>query len=165
MRIRFYHWYNALLAALLGLLGFESCDGADVGADEYGCPWAKYKVRGTVTDETGNPIPSIRIELAYHHEYTDPEGNPQTYHHGLDTVETDEQGKYQTRVVSDNDYPDESLKVIIEDVDGAANGGEFQGDTLAVKDLERTLAKKGEGWYIGLYEMKGDATLKPRTDD
>ena len=163
MKVRFYHWYNAVLAVLLGMLGFESCEGS--GADEYGCPWVEYQVKGIVTDEGDRSIPGIRIELAEHHEDIDAEGKRHIYHRGLDTIHTDKQGKYQTMLVSDISCITSELKVIIEDVDGSANGGEFQSDTLIVPNLEKKIVKKGDGWYAGRYELKGDATLKHKTEN
>ena len=163
MKVRFNYWYNTVLAALLGLLGFEACDGP--GADEYGCPWAEYQVKGVITDESGQPIPGIRVELAEHAEEQDYNGEKHVYHRGLDTMQTDAQGKYQTHVVSDLGCNVSALKIIIEDVDGPENGGDFQSDTLIVPNLEKTLVKKSDGWYNGKYELKGDVTLKPKTQN
>ena len=165
MKVRFYHWYNAVLAALLGLLGFESC-GDEYGTYEYGSPWAEYQVKGTVTDEAGKPIPGIQIELAEHQELIiDSGGKMHTYHHGLDTLLTDANGEYQTKVVNGYGGLSNFMKVIVEDVDGSANGGEFQGDTLTVSELEKKQVKKGKDWYTGRYELKGDVTLKPKSKD
>ena len=62
-------------------------------------------------------------------------------------------------------FINERRKVIFEDTDGTANGGDFQGDTLSLTDLEKTLVEKGGEWYKGKYEMKGDVTLKAKTDN
>ena len=50
MKVKFYHWYNAILASLLSMLGFSGCDGS--GKDmygspimEYGTPYADYQVK------------------------------------------------------------------------------------------------------------------------
>lgn len=165
MKVRFYHWYNAVLAALLGLLGFESCDGGGFNLAEYGCWWTEYQVKGTVTDETGKPIPDIQIKLAEHLEDIDSEGKRNIYHRGHDTIQTDKQGKYQTKVVSDMNCITSALKVIIEDVDGSANGGDFQSDTLTMPNLEKKIVKKADGSFMGRYEVKGDVTLKTKTEN
>lgn len=158
MKVRFYHWYNAVLAALLCLLGFESCD--DIGADEYGSPYVKYQVKGTVTDNEGRPIKGIKVKVAEQGMHN---GSVIIYH-GIDSIETDAAGAYQTHVMTDG-FINERRKVIFEDTDGTANGGDFQGDTLSLTDLEKTLVEKGGEWYRGKYEMKGDVTLKAKTDN
>ena len=60
MKVRFNRWYNAVLTALLSMLGFScsSDEPEEYGPIvlEYGVPHADYIVKGTVTDETGTPI-------------------------------------------------------------------------------------------------------------
>ena len=53
MKVKFLHWYNALAATLLSLLGFSSC-GSEI--DEpclYGSPTSSFHVKGNVTAEDG----------------------------------------------------------------------------------------------------------------
>ena len=170
MKVKFYHWYNAILASLLSMLGFSGCDG--FGKDmygspimEYGTPYADYQVKGVVTDEAGQPIPGIRVELAERVEYVGEKGEQQIDDHGLDTLQTDARGEYKSRLLEDYANSSHYLKVIVEDVDGPANGGEFQGDTLSVSDLERKKIKEGDGgWYTGRYEYTGDVTLRKKLE-
>ena len=61
-------WYNALLSALLSVLGFESCSSVinNNEAEEYGCPLVEYQVKGEVTDaDSGRPIEGIQAKLGH----------------------------------------------------------------------------------------------------
>ena len=60
MKVKFLHWYNALAATLLSLLGFSSC-GSEI--DEpclYGSPTSSFHAKGNVTAEDGTPIKGIK---------------------------------------------------------------------------------------------------------
>ena len=67
MKVRFNRWYNAVLTALLSMLGFScSLDEPDEYGStpvEYGTPHADYILKGTVTDEVGAPIKGIKTSL------------------------------------------------------------------------------------------------------
>ena len=161
MKVRLNHWYNAVLVALLGLLGFEACGGEDPEyAEEYGCPYVKYQVKGIVTDSEGHPIKGIKVKVAEQGLINDSE----MIFHGIDSVETDAAGAYQTQVMEDITINNHS-KLLLEDTDGEANGGDFQSDTLNLSDLEKILVEKGSGWYNGRYDLKADVTLKSKTDN
>ena len=66
MKVRFNRWYNAVLTALLSIIGY-GCSSTDENRDveEYGCPYADYVVQGSVTDEAGNPIQGINVKAPY----------------------------------------------------------------------------------------------------
>ena len=55
-------WMTRLLSGALVALGFTACDDENNGDYpddyplEYGSPSVEYRVKGTVTDEAGNPI-------------------------------------------------------------------------------------------------------------
>ena len=61
MKVKFLHWYNALAATLLSLLGFSSC--GEIGNEEpclYGSPTSSFHAKGNVADEDGTPIKGIK---------------------------------------------------------------------------------------------------------
>ena len=149
MKVRFTRWYNAVLSALLGLLGFESCDSEGGGMDEYGTPIADYIVKGSVTDETGNPIQGIKTKFVY------------DLYDGEKTAMTDNSGNY---VIQATSYPDlYRCQLIVEDIDGEANGGEFLSDTLDLSTKKPVQVKKGDrNWYEGTYELSQDIKLKKK---
>ena len=62
MKVKFYHWYNFLLGALLSVVGY----GCSSNGDEpvmYGSPTDNYQISGVVTDENGNPVEGIKTSL------------------------------------------------------------------------------------------------------
>ena len=162
MKVRFTRWYNAVLTALLGLLGFESCDSPDEYGPipvEYGTPYADYQFSGTVTDESSSPIKDIKVSAKCVYRKND--GTIESY--GGDSTQTDDSGKYafeSRRFISDPD-----LKLIVEDMDGEANGGAFKSDTI---DIDYDNAKKvkdpakGESWSTGTYAIHQDIKLKKK---
>jgi putative lipoprotein (rSAM/lipoprotein system) len=145
MKVRFNRWYNAVLTALLAILGYESCSNA---LDEYGCPTVDYQVKGSVTDLTGTPIPGIKITAPYgsllDNQYEQ-------------IVQTDAQGHFTLNEFSDL----RGVKFVVEDIDGEANGGEFLNDTINVETLPKTQVEKGDGrWYEGKYKYEVTANIK-----
>ena len=164
MKVRFNRWYNAVLTALLSMLGF-SCsldEPEEYGTPvEYGAPHADYILKGTVTDEAGTPIQGIKTSLK---EVYKDEGHI----YGMDSIQTNPSGNYQFtyRLGSDfygNPLGSEHIKLIVEDIDGEANGGEFLSDTLDI-DYDKAV-KAGEGdhhWYTGKFEITTDVKLKKK---
>lgn len=129
-----------LMAMLFGLLGFSSCsDDEDEPICMYGTPTADYIVKGTVTDEAGNPIMGINIY---------PSGT-------LTPAKTDAEGRFKTDNLS---YGGPYIFV---DPDGDANGGRFETDTLHYNDFKCT--KVGESkhdWHMGVFELEAEVKLK-----
>jgi putative lipoprotein (rSAM/lipoprotein system) len=130
--IRFCHW----ALALLGLGATNGCKGPGVIC-EYGVPTAEYRVSGKVIDSmTENPIKGIavnRIDETTREEYTD-------------TVWTSKDGKF---VCEGNNFPTGSIVLKFTDVDGTANGDQFQ-----TKEVKVTLIKEQDGkgnWNYGVY--------------
>ena len=150
MKVRFNRWYNAILTALLTILGYGcSTKSGEEPISEYGCPYADYVVNGSVKDEAGNPIQGIKI--------TAPNGSDLTSQYAQ-IVQTDAQGNFTLNEFS-------SLRgheIIVEDIDGEANGGEFLSDTIQVESLPMTQMEKGSEWYDGKYAVKADIQLKKK---
>ena len=147
MKVRFNRWYNAVLTALLGLLGFESCSNGGNELCEYGTPTADYTVKGVVTDEEGNPIQGILTKFV---------GD---YNYGEQSTMTDKSGNYKLQVST---FPGlHNCQLIVKDIDGEANGGEFQSDTLDLSTQKTVQVQKGDGnWYDGAFEITQDVKLK-----
>ena len=79
---------------------------------------------------------------------------------GMDSIQTNETGGYQLEYTG---LPQPGIKLIVEDVDGEANGGEFLSDTLDVNFDNATQTGKGDGkWYGGVYEVTQDVKLKKK---
>lgn len=142
MKTKLQRLTHYLMAMLFGLLGFSACsdDEEDEPIYMYGTPTADYIVKGTVTDEAGNPIMGINIY---------PSGT-------LTPAKTDAEGRFKTDTLS---YVGPYIFV---DPDGDANGGRFETDTLHYNDFKCT--KVGESkhdWqHMGVFELEAEVKLK-----
>ena len=154
MKVRFYHWYNAVLTALLSMLGY-GCSNWTEPEVEYGMPTAKYVVNGTVTDEQNAPVEGIKVSLKSVSDARNADGK--RYTHGIDSLQTDAAGRYEMKYSA---FPERSdIKLIVEDIDGEANGT-FQSDTIDVDYNKAVQTEKGSGWNEGTFEIKQDIKLK-----
>ena len=134
-----------LLYILLGLLGLTSCD--HFGMAEYGTPHVSFSLKARVVDEAGNPIQGIEVRteegarFEYNTGFSDYEGNIDAY------------GGYFWPGV-------QNQKMQFIDVDGEANGGEFETLTVQIENLTQT--EEGDGnWYNGAYTADmGTVTMK-----
>lgn len=82
---------------------------------------------------------------------------------GFDNVVlTDRKGQYQ--FPEKHEYESWAERLVVEDIDGEANGGLFVNDTIhleqALYENRGKQYKKGDGWYQGGYEVNVDVTLK-----
>jgi putative lipoprotein (rSAM/lipoprotein system) len=162
MKVRFYRWYNAVLTVLLSMLGYgcstsseEDIEMYGVIVAEYGCPHADYIVKGQVTDELGTPVEGIKTSLK---QVIKTDAGTITF--GIDSIQTNETGDYQLKNI---DWPQEDIKLIVEDIDGEANGGEFLSDTLDIDYDKAVKTKEGDGrWYEGVFEVTQDVKLKKK---
>ena len=163
MKVRFNRWYNAVLTALMSIIGY-GCSSSDDpwggGLCMYGTPHADYQFMGTITDESGSPVKDINVSVK--NVYRSQDGAVvDTY--GVDSTLTDGKGKYAIecrRFISDPD-----IKLIVEDMDGEANGGAFKSDTI---DIDFDNAKKvknpdkDDSWSSGTFAITQDIKLKKK---
>ena len=156
MKVRFNRWYNAVLTALLSMLGY-GCSSTEEPLDmygppvEYGTPHADYIIKGRVMDESGTPVQGIKTSLRK---------VDKVRAYGIDSVQTNASGNYQLKHTG---WQNQYYKVIAEDVDGEANGGEFLSDTLDIDYDKAVKTKDGDGkWYHGIYEITQDVKLKKK---
>lgn len=133
-----------LIYILLGLLGFTSCE--HFGAVEYGCPNVSFSLKARVVDEAGVPIQGIevRTEDGGHFEYNTGFSDYQGY--------IDANGTFRPGT--------QHGKVQFIDIDGEANGGEFETLTVDIENATQTEEGSG-GWYEGAYAADlGTVTMK-----
>ena len=163
MKVRFYRWYNAVLTVLLSMLGYGCSTSSEEDVEmygvlvvEYGTPYAEYRVKGQVTDESGVPINGIKTSA----KNVVASGMSGVHGFGLDSVQTDASGQF---AVSFRCFPgNPETKLIVEDIDGDANGGEFLSDTLDIDFNKAVQTTKGEGWYEGSFEITQDIKMKKK---
>lgn len=143
---------NGLLGSLLAVMGFSACEEQ---ALMYGAVHADYTIKGTVTNEADEPLPGIRIRSPWTVNYNDT-----TYTVREDTVYTDANGEftYQTDCFQRGEY---DISLLIEDIDGEANGGSYASDSVSVsfKDTELT---GGDEWFLGRAEKEVNIRLKEK---
>lgn len=134
-----------LIYILLGLLGFTSCEHF-IGAVEYGTPNVSFSLKARVVDEAGTPIQGIevRTEDGGHFEYNTGFSDYLGY--------IDASGTFRPGT--------EHGKVQFIDIDGEANGGEFEMLTVDIENATQTEEGSG-GWYEGAYAADlGTVTMK-----
>lgn len=104
-----------------------------------------------MTQMSGTPIQGIRV-TAPAGVYDGKEG---------ESVLTDENGYYELKAFRAMPH----APLIVEDIDGAANGGEFESDTVSIDDLSVHQVAKGEGtWDLGKNEVSGVIRLKEKSE-
>ncbi|MDR2468914.1 MAG: radical SAM-associated putative lipoprotein [Tannerella sp.] len=162
LRKRLFSGVNWFLAALLTLLGFDSCD--KTGTEEYGVPSADYTVKGkAVSKSTGKPVKGIRIGYSPA-MISIPEYGvfPASYRIMSAADTTDVQGEF--KFTEQTSPSNEAVPVYVEDIDGTENGL-YAPETLTVdfKNAERT--GKSKGWYEGEYTVTVLVELEELTSE
>ena len=129
-----------LLTFLLSLLGFSLATCYHTAA--YGTPKATYEIKGQVSDEDKQPLQDIQVVV-------------QQY----DTFYTDAEGIY--RAHGDLRLGRESLLVTATDIDGEANGGDFEPQIKTIT-YSRGDWQGGSGWNEGTLTKEVNFTLKKK---
>jgi putative lipoprotein (rSAM/lipoprotein system) len=143
-------FFDKMVVLLLGIAGlFAGCDEINNSDPvvEYGMPSADYEISGTVTDQqTSKPIKHIQVVRPFQ----------QVSEYG-DTVYTDNKGYYRFAY---SDYPQNTVKIQFEDIDGEENGGMFLTTEQTVDITEADRVEKGNGhWYKGKFVKNLDIEL------
>lgn len=130
------------LTFLLGLLGFSvvSCNHA---LEKYGCPYATYDIKGQVTDENNQPLKDIQVVV-------------QQY----DTVYTDVEGLFKAQ--GDLWVFKDSMTVAATDIDGEANGGDFEPQIKTITYSSSDLQGGDGSWNEGTLTKEINFTLKKK---
>jgi putative lipoprotein (rSAM/lipoprotein system) len=124
--------YHKLVLAALGAIGVVGCESSGTAPEpEYGCPYADYSLSGTVLDaDSSKAIEGIEIAFNSEKTYTAPDGSWQI----------------DCRTIC---AWRDSLRAT--DVDGDANRGAFEPDSLA---LSPTRVNPKDGWYQGSFVQR-----------
>lgn len=139
-RSRLLQLCNCLLSGFLVLLGFSSC--TREGSEEYGMPYAKYEIKGKVTNEQKETIPKAQVIV----KQLDSSGKS---FYRADTLNVNGSGEYQYLTEGFT----ESYRVIAEEPSGV-----YKADSTDVK-ME---SKGGSGWYVGSDSKEVDFELKKK---
>ncbi|MBR1644532.1 MAG: radical SAM-associated putative lipoprotein [Bacteroidales bacterium] len=128
----------------------------------YGVPTTNFRVKGTVVDETGKPVAGVQVVLLTNAMEIDPERMPETPYmeeylrQSADTTSQD--GHF---VVTADDRPWNTQRLLIRDIDGAKNG-RLKNEILTVdfeeSDVETTDSMSRTGKNVK--ERKLTVTVK-----
>lgn len=139
---------NGLLSGALALLGYTSCDSSGIGGEtplEYGTPYAKYEIKGKVTDrDTKAAIEGARVIVKPMQWKSDKTFPPQAF----DTLQTDKDGNY---LYQNEMTVTERFRVVCEDPSGA-----LKSDSATIK----MDPQGGDGWFQGSDSQEVDFELK-----
>ena len=119
-----------------------------------------YRVIGEVTDEAGKPLSGIRVIVRDNSLLNKNGDYKHTYNHEGDTIYTDSKGAFQSAKIRSISLHNQT--VLFDDVDGEANGGEFETIDMSIKDLDSKQIEKDEGWYNGEYELSTKVQMKKK---
>lgn len=137
-------WFNVLLGAILGFMGY-GCE----TAMKYGTPTADLIFEGEVTNEENAPLKNIQV--VHRDGWKDGEG-AQTWQDYADTIYTNAEGKYNKAYKGT--FPTEFHKVIVNDTAGV-----YKSDST----VTTVTYSGGDGeWYNGKANLKVDFTLKKK---
>lgn len=130
---------NALISALLTLIGFSSCTET---LAEYGTPSADFKVMGNVSSKSSQQsLPGIRVVM------------------NRDTVHTGADGSYV--IIDKRAFPtNQTYEISFEDIDGALNGSFKKLDTI-VEFEDPRFSGGDDHWYEGETSQTLNIKMEP----
>ncbi len=136
---RFWILSNALISAILALIGFSSCSET---LDEYGTPSADFKVMGNVSSKSNQQsIPGIRVVM------------------NRDTVHTGADGNYV--IIDKGAFPtNQTYEISFEDIDGTLNGSFMKYDTI-VEFEDPQFSGGNDSWYDGETAQTMNIQMEP----
>lgn len=142
---------NGLLGGLLAMLGFSTCETEDM----YGSPHVDFTIKGTVLNEANDPLPDIQVRIS-------------PYALGvnrLDTLYTDEKGKFTCKNSCLGFEKFGEIPFLFSDVDGEANKGTYESDSIAVSFDKDELKEGDKEWLVGTIEKNIVVKLKEKQDN
>ena len=147
---------NRLIYCLMTLLGFGSVGCESEALVEYGVPSVTYEVKARVVDSEGNPIKGIEVIISQKEDF-----NPK-WGRVFETTTLEDGTLAESRTSSFTGG--NKLYIKLTDVDGAANGGDFEELVHSAPVYPLNKIEEGEGWYAGCYKVQfGDITLEPKS--
>ena len=138
---------NAIIAFLLTVLGFGSCNRNEPAEPRvaYGVPYATFEAAGKITNEQAQPVENINVRVMY----------PWNHWSFLEQY-TDAEGEY---LVSTDAYKiSDSVDIVVTDTAGI-----YQGDSVRVKvEYDRSGVEIEDYWNEGKGLVYHDFQLKKK---
>ena len=147
MKTKCLNGINAVLALLVSLLGFTSCEPNNMVA-EYGCPHADLTLEGQVTNEEQEALEGIQVVRCGGWRDDIPQMHWEQY---ADTLYTNSAGEFYKE--QKGLFPNRYQKITVTDPSGTY---ESQDTVVTVQ------YKHGDGWYEGEANLKLNFTLKKK---
>ena len=141
-----------VIAGLLTLLGFSSCNCNKEYPVEYGTPHAKYTVSGKVADEQGQTLSQIRVVVPKADHY-------QSIQEIHDTLYTKVDGGFEYTY---DGFPTNIVRIHLKFEDPSLLPV-FETDSTRV-DFSHSDLQGGSGWYSGSAKKEVNITLKRKQD-
>ena len=143
MKTKVNTWINAMLVAILGMLGFSSCK----VAVEYGTPSGDFTLEGEVTNEAKEPLQDIQIVLR--RNWKD-DFDSLFLKQNVDTLYTGTDGRFYKYYPGG--FPLEYNQVIANDTSGV-----YKSDTI---DAHVSYSGGDGHWNNGKAQLTADFVLK-----
>lgn len=183
MKVKYLKLKNWLLVTLMGALGLSGCHchkkavkteqlepEAPAVQDRgemklmYGVPTMYFDVRGQVKDSWGRPLKNVRVNMLERNMVTNAEGelvgDPKAVERWLDQTDerTDSKGRFELKR---EDLPLEKVRLLVRDVDGKENGGEFKNRIIVLPVTSEDLDKTGSNqWFQGTFNKEVKVKLE-----
>ncbi|MDR0714846.1 MAG: radical SAM-associated putative lipoprotein [Bacteroidales bacterium] len=146
--------YNAIIAALLSLLG---CVANTNTIAEYGTPSADFIVNGKVSSGTGQPVHNIAVVMR---GYLGTDNDGRMIFEKTDSTGTADNGDY--RVKAEGAFPkNQTCQLVFSDIDGADNGA-FKDTTVTVEFINPVFTGGDGRWYSGETCKEVNIQLRPK---
>lgn len=143
-------FFETLLASLLAMLGFSSCD-SDKPDCMYGTPTGHFEVKGVVTDQAGKPVEDAEVVAKDLTGYDDDKGVYET----LERTHTLSNGNY-TLTGAFFSFGGGTLRIVCLPPEGSGLAADST-------DVELKYVSSEDGWNMGNYTATVNFKLKPET--
>ena len=157
MKNRLFKTENAIIVAILALLGFSTACSND-NKEMYASPYAEYEISSRVTDQHSNPIPGIQLDYFFVYKYI-----PSSIPYAGDQFITDANGAYLLKEQGTPVNGDGAIRIVATDIDGELNGL-FKTTQIDIPVVKSDF-KGGDGWNRGKYVAPETVIIAMEEDD
>lgn len=179
MKIKILKLKDWLIVSLMGLMGFSSCHShKQLAAPEeetnrtpipreelrlmYGVPTMDYRISGHVKDADGKPVKGVAINMLERGLEATADtifGDQENIRRALkkSEVRSDRNGNF---TINAQDLPWDSVRVLVRDTDGEANG-EYKNQLLEIQ-VDNVDKSNAGGWYLGVFNKELEIQLEEK---
>ncbi len=136
-------FYKLFLGFILTAIGFSACGKHErVGALEYGSPYEKLKLSGSVVDKNNNPVPNVKLQLKFI-------VHDRTFNHPIAIPTTNNKGEIYYE--SNQTFTD-TIQVTFVKSGNTEEAQRFKDDSIRIKKVK--ISDLHKGWMTGEAEAK-----------